>query len=261
MQDMNHTNHETGYTLIELLTTMVILAILAGSVFMIYMDSYRDSTRKSVQATLDSSSQIAMSVIEHDIRYSFSYNTALPIGFTDPYGSDNSGTPITYKGASATSRALILAQYATTTNSLSNTRQSIYIQATFNCGTNMYDNPKLPYTILYFIRNSTLYRRILTDTTTSTCNPPQYQKQSCPPEVTPWNMLCKTADEVIADHVTNFSVSYYSGSDTTPTDVYSSSDPAILDTMDSAEITLTLAPQGGGPLSSSIKMRVAKVNH
>jgi prepilin-type N-terminal cleavage/methylation domain-containing protein len=262
MRDTRHINHfHAGFTLVELIVTMTVLAVLSTAIFMIYIDNYRQSSRMVTQASLDAAAQLGMSVLEHDVRYSFAFSTSMPAGFSDPYGRDTSGTPVTYSGTSSTARSLLLSQYATTTNALGNTRQAIYKQGVFSCVTNLYDNPKLPYLIVYFVYNNSLFRRTITDTTTATCNPPQYQKQSCPPSVSPWNAICEAADEAIAENVSSFAIDYYSGTDTSPTDVYASSDPAVLDTMDSIGITLTLATQGSAPISSTTTMRIARVNH
>lgn len=262
MQAMKHTKHSSpGFTLVELVVTMTVLAILSSAIFTIYIDNYRQSSRMVTQASLDATAQLGMSVLEHDVRYSFAFSTSMPAGFSDPYGRDNGGTPVTYSGTSSTTRSLLLSQYATTTNALGNTRQAVYKQGAFSCATNLYDNPKLPYLIVYFVRDNSLFRRTITDSTTATCNPPQYQKQSCPPSVSPWNAICKAADEVIAENVSGFAIDYYSGTDTSPTDVYSSSDPAVLDTMDSVGITLTLATQGSSPIASTTTMRITRVNH
>lgn len=94
MQAMKHTKHSSpGFTLVELVVTMTVLAILSSAIFTIYIDNYRQSSRMVTQASLDATAQLGMSVLEHDVRYSFAFSTSMPAGFSDPYGRDNGGTP------------------------------------------------------------------------------------------------------------------------------------------------------------------------
>lgn len=254
-----------GFTIVELMLVTVIIGIVLSGLFYSFLTSYRIANNNQIQQSLSSGAQVAMGVIERDVRYSTGFSTTIASPFSDPYGPDNSGATWSYKGtpASANSRALILSAYATTQNPLSSSRQTIYENGVYACGSQMYYNIQLPYTVIYFVRGNVLYRRTLTDATTPICNGPQAQKQSCPPAVTPWNSICKAQDEVIAKNVTGLSIDYYQERATSPIiNEYTSTNPGILGMADDAQVTLTLSGTGASSsLTSTISLRITKVNH
>ncbi len=259
--------YQTGFSVVELATVIAVLAILATSFFVAFITLYSSSARSSKDLALDMDNQQAMSIIERDIRYSFAFEKDINsnTNVRDDFGYDTiagSLSSITYSGTSSTLRALILAGYATTTNPSSKTRQTIYLTTPFSCATAMYDNAQLPYYTAYFARNGKLYRRINPDTTSATCNGAPQQKQSCPPDAPgAWNARCKANDEVIANNVTAFTLTYYDNSSPgTPIDVYNAPDPTeALNAADSVEVTLTLS--NGTTITSTNTIRVAKVNY
>ena len=256
-------NDQKGFTITELMLVVVVLGIVITGIFTGFIAIYSSSSRDNRQLDLDSTAQLAMGVIERDTRYSVDFKIGISSPFSDPYGPNNSGAAWDYKGvpASSTSRILILKAYATTQNALSNTREVVYQTGTFACSQKLY-NPQLPCTLIYFVRSGTLYRRILTDTTSTVCNGPQAQKQSCPPELSgSWDVICKARDEIIAENVSSFSVDYYSTQPLTLiSDAYTSSAPDRLDNADDVNITLTLSKGSSNPVISSISLHVAKVN-
>src|SRR5690606_29463721 len=110
------------------------------------------------------------------------------------------------------SRVLITRSFSTSTNALDNARQPVFTNTPeFDCATQMYYQPQLTFLSVYFVKNETLYRRVLTDTTTALCHVnAQQQRQSCPPYITSGrHASCQANDEVLLKGVTNFTVAYY----------------------------------------------------
>jgi len=270
---MYHFNNKSvGFTLVELLIVMTILPLLvAGFIFVIF--TTLDNTRRSnFQFSLTSQAQDAAYTIERDVRLSRSYETTITTPFSDAYGQTSNGATWTYNGASnsANSRALILAVPATTSASLSGDRGPVYtnqsvIDGKYNCTDQIAYNAVLTNRVIYFVRNSTLYRRILTDRTTPTCSATvRYQQQSCPPELrSSWDTgVCKTADEAIATNINVFRVDYFEQRAVAPlSGQYVSGDPAVLDQADDVAITVGTTRQfAGQPLSALVTLRITKAN-
>lgn len=278
---------QAGFTLIELLIAMSLIAIVL-SVFITSLLSMLDvSSRTQAQLELNGDNQVALDIIERDVRLANAYGTTLPAPFVDQYGptATNDGWTGTwsYKGTSPGSptKVLILQQRATVGNPYASNRQPIFIKgfvanpylptdATLSCSTGgsgaQYANHKLPYYVILFVRDGTLYRRTAVDTTTQLCNGPQRQKQSCPREdATPY-AACQAYDEILAHHVTGFRVDYHQQLDVpTPTfeqlDVYNSNDPKILDAVDNITVTLTTKkPAFGKTVESKLTLRASRIN-
>lgn len=259
-----------GVTLAELVVAMTIIPMIIGVfIYFIYTGIY-STQRSNILLSLDVGLQDAMDVIERDIRFARSFNKTLPTRFSDPYGANNLGSSgshaWSFRGvpSSETSRVLLLEVPSTVQSSLSSARQPVFRNdGEFNCSTQLTLNPELTHSIIYFLRDSALYRRILTDTTTPTCNNAQQnQKQSCPGYISPWHDICGARDERIADNVSEFRVAYYRASGINPiASTYTSSDPDILKMANDAEVAITaVKPYASDDVVSTIKLRVGMVN-
>lgn len=263
-------HRQWGVTLTELVVAMTIVPIIIGSFIYAIYAGINTTQRSNLQFALDSELQIAMDVIERDIRFAKSFKKTVPARFSDQYGARNQGADDeeawSYKGVpeSANGRALLLEIPATTQSPLSNARQPVFQDdGDFNCSTQLTLNPELTYIVIYFIRDGSLYRRILTDTTTPTCNDvEQNQKQSCPRDAIPPHASCQARDELIANNMTQFGIAYYTALAATPiANVYSSADPDILSIADDAEVTLTAGKLlAGRSITATITLRIGTVN-
>lgn len=256
--------HTQGFTLIEVLLVfpMLLIAIAGMLAVLIVLLQQNTSQRASLNVTYQT--QQALDIMDNDIRYSSHFLVAAdpsPLN-TDNYGSDNSGQAWSYKDYDAQHRVLIVRAYSSTDNLLSDSRKNVYINQVGCTGSSKYANPTLQYDIIYFIRNNTLFKRIIVDTTTATCDA-QYQVQSCPIDVTyPRNSVCKADDEVLLENATGMTIQYYvNPSDSTPIDAFNSNDPTILDSAQSALITLTSSTTvSGEPVTSTLILRTNKLN-
>lgn len=285
------TSDQAGFSLIELLlatilSTMIVVVFVSALLTMV-----RTATAQKTQLELTGQGQLALDIVERDIRLATSFDTTIPTQFTDSYGpsmttSGWSGT-WSYKGSDAANRVLILSQIATTTPPLSDTRTPVYVRSStsnpygqptiFNCTPyseatpygSLSQNYRLPYYFVYFVRDNTLYRRTLTDTTTSLCNGPQYQKRSCPREDIHKPTGCLAHDEIIVRDVSRFTIAYYQHESRSSQpylnfldlNVYDSNSPNIFDEANSVVVTLGLEKKvNGEPQNSELSVRVGRVN-
>lgn len=272
-------SREKGFTIVELLLAVTVSSIVIIVFIGMIMTTYLRFGRNTVQLELNGNLQNALADVERDIRFSTKYSTGLPSPFSDtnaPSGGwTHKGTP-----TDADKRALILKANATTNNPYSPTRQPLYVNGgltnpyiiqdpLLNCSTTppagtLYINPQLPFYIVYFVSNNNLYRRIVTDTSTTVCNgAQQYQKQSCP---TGTGGSCTVKDEIIATDVTRFSVNYYQQTDDpTPTfvllDPYKTVNPDDLALADNIEVIIRLQRTiDNVPVAAELSVTATRIN-
>lgn len=270
MQPINSINGaRNGFTMVEIAIVIVVVGLLFP-LFSFILNMYHDAYFLDERVKMNSEAAQALWYIEDNVRLSGTFLTAVPSEFSDPYGPHNLGTAgaeaWSYKGDSATSRVFITKNYATTANVLNTGRQPVFKNTVaFNCTTEMFYQPQLPYITIYFVKDRVLYYRILTDKTTSLCaGNVQQQKLTCPPYIVSGrHASCETNDEILATNVSNFTVDYYRIADDNTAEQldagYASSDPDVLSTADYAEVTLTESVRNGA-VSVTLKQRMTKVN-
>lgn len=289
---------ETGFTLIEVLLATILSGVVASVFIAAMLNMVSTATLQKTQLEINQQSQIALDTIERDIRLALDFATTLPATtpttFSDSYGPSNTNEGWTgtwsYKGnTDSNHRVLILKETATTTNPYRANRTPVYVDATqtnvyevnpslncsvYNASTNptgaLTYNPKLPYYLIYFVRDNNLYRRTMTDNYTTgskLCNGPSYQKQSCPSVDTSRPAACIANDELIVGNVAAFTITYNelsygsSGVSITDKDAYNSTDPTIFQEVNNVVVTLTLQKYvGGQSRSSTLSVNVSKVN-
>lgn len=261
---------ESGFTIIELIVVIVILGAVFPLFIALLLNTYSETFRADDKVKMNAQVSQAVWYMEDNVRLASAYLATVPSQFTDVYGPRNAGSSggeaWSYKGSGATSRVLITQSYATSANALSSSRQPVFINTpSFNCTTQMYYQPQLTFVTIYFVKDGTLYRRVLTDTSTALCaGNTQQQKESCPPYITSGRDAgCQANDEVLATNVSNFTVKYFqtiqAGSDVPIDPGYSSNDPTILSAADYAEVSITTSVKDGDVVNT-VTQRMAKVN-
>lgn len=274
MLRIRHTNlprrSRAGLTIIELVVAIGILAVLFP-LFAFVLSMYKDTLYLNDRISMDTDSVQALGYMEDNIRTASTFLATVAAEYPDAYGRHNAGTAggeaWTYKGDSVTSRILMTRNYATTANPLSTGRQPVFKNTPdFNCTTQLYYQPQLNYVTIYFVKDGTLYRRILTDTTTALCaGSAQQQKRTCPPYIAVGSRhaSCQAEDEVLTTNVSSFTVEYYQvnqiGVGTQIDPSYASVDPTILSAADYATATITKMKRGG-TVTSTVTQRMTKVN-
>ena len=261
---------QAGFTLVELAVVIFVL----GAIFPIFLgflvNMYGDAFNLDDKVKTNTQVMQAVWYMDDNVRVASAYLASVPSPFTDAYGAHNAGSSggeaWSYKGDSATSRVLLTRSYATSTNPLGSGRRPVFVNTPdFNCTTQMYYQPQLSFVTIYFVKDGTLYKRVLADTTTSLCpGNSQQQKQSCPPYITSGrHASCQANDEVLATNVTSFSVAYYqttqAGSDIAVDPSYTSTDPNVLVAVDYAKVTITTSLKNGR-IVNTVTQRMTKVN-
>lgn len=260
-----------GFTVVEMTMVVMILGLILPVFSVMLINTYRDSFYAKDKVRITADTVQALRYIEDTTRQAKTFRATVPSAYTDTYGRNNAGTAggeaWSYKGDSAAIRVLITENYSSNANPLNTGRQPVFIDTpAFNCTTEMYYQPQLTYIAIYFVRNNTLYKRLLTDTTTALCaGNTQQQKQTCPPDVTQssWPAACQANDEVLASNVSSFSTAFYrisqDGISTQIDPTFTSSDPSILASADYVNVTITTSVLNGA-VTNTMTQRITKVN-
>lgn len=183
---------DDGFTLVELVVTMTMVVLVSGIVMGFVVDQLRNSTVTRTKADLLREAQVGLDLINDNIR--LSSNSDENNRWPDTYAPDSANSFSWQSNAST----LILATAAQdTAGNVLFADPSKYI-------TNKDNN-------IYFVKNNTLYRRILADPVSG-----NRTKTTCP--ATNSNTSCP-ADKEILHNVSSFAVEYRDGTDTavTPT--------------------------------------------
>jgi len=269
MRRMRATRHlrDQGMTLVEVIIVVAIMGVLIPVFAVVLIGSYRDSSYTNERAQVTNQVLQGLQFMEDGVKAANAYKVDMASPYTDAYGPHNLGTAgaeaWSYKGSSSTSRVLIISSYATTQASLGTGRLPVYrSDGTFNCTTQKQYEPKLEFLTIFFVRNGTLYRRVLNDRVSPLCaGEVQSEQQSCPPEIAPGSLdaSCQTRDEVMARNVVNFSVTYWQDTYVSQIDAYNSSDPTILDGADYITVDLGMSTHNG-QVTQSMTERMTKIN-
>lgn len=262
---------QKGLTLVELSIVLVIIGLLIPILFVFLVKTYEDVFYLDDKLKTSSQAKQALWFMEDNVRVSKGFLKSVPSPFTDAYGPRDAGSTgndvWSYKGNTSASRVLISSGYSTTTNAFDTGRQPVFIDSPeFNCTTDMHYQPQLTYLSIYFLKDNTLYRRVLTDTTSALCpGNVQQQKQSCPPYIAQGSRhsSCQANDEVLLSNVSSFAVQYYQatqdGNSVEIDPTYTSTDPDILASADYVNVTITTSTMNGGT-TNTYTQRMTKVN-
>ncbi len=246
-----------GVTLIELLIVVTLIPLIIVSFIVVLDKVMQDAAESTARAQLSSDVSFASDWLEKDIRTAVSFESATAPPYNDSY---DPATGWDYAGTASGNRVLILSLPSTTLRDGTSNREITYEDGGYNCSTQMTYNPIMTYRAVYFVNEGTLYRRILTDTTTPTCNA-QIQLQSCPEaDKLSWPSGCEAQDEVLATNISQFSIDYFNSNDDDPLeDVYT--DDSLLITAKTVGITLKAAKTiGNSTVDASVSLRTARIN-
>ncbi len=238
-----------GFTLVEMLIVAPIVILVIGIFIsaIVNMTGSVLSTRGANDLTYRI--QEALDTIDQDTKTSGGYLASNTIALQTGQGYDNS--TLGFKNNSDTyGNMLILNTYATTSSDLASTKNYIYAKDQPNAcnSTSISQNPKVMMNVIYFVKDDTLWRRVIAPDNYDTvgCNAP-WQKPSCNPGVSA--AFCKIKDTKLVegiDQTSGFSVQYYTSSDTV-NEIANANNAALSDT----------ARQTALKTASSIKVTIA----
>ncbi len=202
-----------GFTLVEMLVVAPIallvisgfIAVMIRMVGDVMVSNGRNGLTHEIQGSLD--------MIEQDVRLSTEFLTTTGTMPT-PQGKDGATSAFTSTGGD-----LILGEIATDKNALDPTRKFVYYNTPYGCvdQTQQYKNRIFFTTVMYFVRNGSLWRRTFVPTPSGTLCDTPWQVNTCAPGYASTATQCKTNDTEVMKNVSSIAVTYYaSSSSTTP---------------------------------------------
>ncbi len=247
-----------GFTLVEMLVIAPIVIIVITGLVAAMVAMVGDALAANGRATSAYNTQDALDRIEQDVRVSMKFLGTFSF-VESPQGRNADTTAF----SSSSYGDLILTQQATTASPYSSERNLVYYaNQPAVCGTDANSNRTLKVRTIYFLKNNSLWRRVLvnnwnlnaTADTDTVCASP-WQRDTCPEGstmgATP-TATCNTMDEELLKNVTAFTTTYYLGDGSTTTD------PLLAN---SVEVRLTTAQSvSGESVNQSMTMRAQKRN-
>lgn len=216
-----------AFTLIEMLIVTPIVILVIGVVMNMMIKMTGEIIAARTSTYLTSSVQSALSYIENDIRNSGAFLAKNNINLTSPQGRNNDTTDF-YNASSTNGDSIILNSYGTTDNPLRSDIEYIYTKAPNACSSSsVTSNPRLMFNIVYFIKNNSLWRRVIAPSnyTYSGCKT-AWQIPSCYPDIS--GTFCKSKDMKMIENISidSFDVTYYDNAESTSPNT-TASDPSL----------------------------------
>jgi len=256
--NLNKNNHKRGFTLVEMVIVAPIVILMIGVFIGAIITMTGDVLASRTANVLAFNIQDALNRIDQDVKLSGGLLATNNITLTSPQSFDDTATP-NFKNVGTNGPMLILNTYATTENPSSPTKSLMYLSGQPNaCGLeNISQNPALMMNVVYFVKNNTLWRRVIAPTgyETSGCRGAvvgaPWQQPTCKPG-TVVSTYCKTQDTKLVEDIQTggFNVNYFlTPGATTPTN---SSDPsdsvrqAVIDTTKTIDVSISATKNVGG---------------
>jgi len=224
-----HLKTSKAFTVIELLIIAPIVVLFIGAFISVIVGMTGEVLANKSANILTYDIQDTLSRIDSDIKSSTAFLATNNVTITSPQGyDDNTLSFKNVKNDSTNGNILILNSVATSTNPLSTSSGYVYLANKPNsCASGLVDqNKPMSINIIYFVKNSTLWRRTImpSDYATSGCATP-WQQPTCTPDYTD-TFFCKTQDTKLLDNVDpeDFVINYYASESS------QSADPISIDT-------------------------------
>lgn len=212
-----------GFTLVEMLVIVPVVILVIGIFIGVIVSMTGDILAARGSNALSNNIQDALNRIEQDVNSSSGYLATNNIALTSPQGYDDSTS--SFKNVGTNGTMLIINSYATTSNPLSSSQNTVYTPNPNPCNsTQVNQNPPVMVNIIYFVKGGTLWRRVVAPYNYATigCSVPWQQPSCTPGYATP--SFCKTQDTRLVDNMqTNgFSVNYFSNASSISADTTAS---------------------------------------
>lgn len=247
-----------GFTLVEMLVIAPIVIIVVTGLVAAMVAMVGDALAANSRAASAYDMQDALDRVEQDVRTTINFMGMFNY-LESPQGRDGDTAAFN----SSSNGDLILTQQATTKNPYDSTRKLVYYaDQPANCAGDITTNRTLKVRTVYFLRNGSLWRRVLVDTWNTNspsdldtvCNAP-WQRDTCPVGSTMGAApaaTCNTADEELLQNVTEFTPTFYTEGTTT------TSNPLLASSV-SIKIT-TSKSVGGETITQTSTIRAARRN-
>ncbi|TAL14739.1 fibronectin type III domain-containing protein [Patescibacteria group bacterium] len=230
---------EKGFTIVELLVVAPVVVLTIGAFVTVIVNMTGDVLAARTSTLLAYNVQSALNTINADVALSSTFlaqtnltegpSTTLALSAPQGYGDDTTA----FNNVDNTNgNMLVLNMLATTANPLNSSAAYVFLNNLPNsCTSNQASqNTPMTYNIVYFVKNNTLWRRVLlpSNYATAGCNIP-WQQPSCNPTFMTNNpgapiAFCKTKDQDLLDNISTsgFNIQYFNtASATTPNSVAS----------------------------------------
>lgn len=251
-------NYRTGgFTLIELVMIIPPLMIFLALTISLLISMVTENSVSQAKASIAYDQHATLDNLTRDISGTIAFMQTKEAAFSDAYGPNSTGASWSHIGTSYTNRVIIAKTIATTASPYADNRSVVYINS-YGCNQNkLTSNPPLTTNTIYFVRNGTLYRRTLTNTSLATCGSAMFQRQSCPPEASIANP-CQAHDLTLLKGVTHFTVNYYD-KDGAYLDVYTV--PALMVDATTVDITIrTNQKISGEDIKYDTNIKISKLS-
>lgn len=223
LKRLSRLRRQSGFTLVEMLVVAPIVLIVIGILVTAMVSMVGDALASNARTVIAYNTRDALNRIEEDARISINFMSSFSL-LSAPQGEDGATAPFT-----SASGDLIMTQQATTSNPYSTSRSLVYYANQPNaCTGDKSGNRALLNRVIYFTKtgsdgNKELWRRVIvrdnnqngTVDANTTCDAP-WQRNSCA-KADVGSGQCKAVDELLLEHITNFTPTYYTASGTTTT--------------------------------------------
>lgn len=241
----------SGFTIVEVIVVIVVGAILTGLLFGPLDDMYRSYNKNLFVVTRTADIHSALDTIASDLADSSGFVATKSV-MESPFGANNDETAWSWQGEDEDHRVLLATGYATTIRKTADNADERQLTLLSNC--------KTPYTntYVYFVRDSTLYRRIIANDNGHCASTGVAQQQTCALDTL--GDSCQAIDAVLCQNVTSFTVDYYdrSISNTPFDDQYT--DQQVPPRAQVVNITLVTEPVKGDSAEFKRSLRIVRGN-
>jgi len=274
--------NENGFTIVEMVVVMTVLAILAPLLFVIMNDLYTSNTTSLGLNTQDTNVKTVLRSIDSDLSNATGWDTTLAVD--RPLGPKNStttsetwsycGTGGTINCIQSVNRVLIAYINATDKSAADNSRLPVFANTGGSCDTSLSNIDIVKVAYIYFVaadpsgNYNDLYRRTIVNPEKDVfCNgATPYQVTTCALSVRT-NANCKDlsgkshTDAVLLTNVTSFNVDYYATPNGSAiSDPYKASAGSITSSQ-SIGVTVTSQVRIDGKLSTNTSdIRITRPN-
>lgn len=220
---------QKGFTIVELLIIAPIVILVIGAFISVIVNITGEVLMARGANSMAYNIQDTLNRIEADIKLSTTFLSTNNISLVSPQGY-NDDTTAFHNVSVGNSQALILNTLATTGNPLALTSGVVYLTGKPNAcnSTQISQNNPLTLNVIYFIKNNTLWRRVVAPSnyTTAGCSVP-WQQPSCNPTIitTPIpQTMCQAQDERLLDNINpgDLDIQYFNSANATLADTASS---------------------------------------
>ncbi len=240
-------SHRKGFTIVEVAVVAPLMIVVVVALIGLLVALVNGIAVPTKQNSLVNDGKNVFEAASSDIKNSSSFLASLPSGFSDPNSSSYASPP-------PNTEVLRIQGYNQTADPTDTTGTKVLpaFKGTAPCNSTAFEvSNVVAIAEIYFVKDGTLWRRVLTDPTPgSTCNTPLLIQQTCPP-----GSSCDNEDTAIAKgNVTEFSVVYYVN--TTDTTVAS-------DKTTAKSVLMTIkgsTPNASGVATYTSSLRISRIS-